>query len=166
MCTVDGICKMFTMVHLRKSFFFFSSLQTNTKAADIFEKLSSFFKSEHLERKNLAICCTDAASPMLSCNLGFQAPVKQLVLTSKSVHCMLHRQALASKTSPDSIQTVLEQMIQISNFIKAKALNSHAFKRLCNNMDSDHLVFLYHSGSQPFWPTDYFPISISICGLK
>ena len=117
----------------------------NTKAADIFEKVSSFFESEHLQWKNLAGCCTDVAPPMLSCNLGFQAFVKQLVLTSKSVYCMLHRQALASKTSPDLIQTVLEQMIQISNFIKAAALNSHAFKRLCNDRNSDHLVFLYHT---------------------
>ena len=107
--------------------------------------VSSFFESEHLEWKNLAGCRTDAALPMLSCNLGFQALVKQLVLTSKCVRCMLHRQALASKTSPDLIQTVLEQMIQISNFIKAEALNSRAFKRLCNGMDSDHLVFLYHT---------------------
>ena len=48
---------------------------------------------------------------------------------------MLHRQALASKTSSDLIQTVLEQMLQISNFIKAGVLNSRAFKRLCNDMD-------------------------------
>ena len=90
-------------------------------------------------------CCTDAAPPMLSFNLCFQALVKQLVLTSKSVHCMLHRQALASKISPDLIQTVLKQMIQISNFIKAGVLNSCAFKRLCNDRDSDHLLFLYHT---------------------
>ena len=98
----------------------------NTKASDVFQKVSSSFESEHLEWKNLAGCCTDEAPPMLSCNLGFQALVK-LALTSKSVHCMLHKQALASKTSPDSIQTILEQMIQISNFIKARALNSHVF---------------------------------------
>ena len=72
--------------------------------------------------------CTDAALPMLSCNLGFPALAKQLVLTSKSVHCMLHRQTLASKTSSDSIQTVLEQIILISNFIKAESLNSMLLK--------------------------------------
>ena len=45
--------------------------------------------------------------------------MKQLVLKTKSLYCMLHRQALASKTLPDLIQNVLEQIIQISNFIKA-----------------------------------------------
>ena len=62
---------------------------------------------------------------------------------------MLHRLALASVTSPDLIQTVLEHMMQINNFIKAGALNSRAFKRLCNDMDSNHLVFLYHN--QTWW---------------
>ena len=62
---------------------------------------------------------------------------------------MLYKQALGSKTSLDSIQAILEQMIQISNFIKAGALNFHVFKRLCNDMDSDCLVFLYHN--QTLW---------------
>ena len=82
---------------------------------------------------------------MLGRNSGFQALVNQLAQTSKSVHCMLHRQVLASKTLPDLIQTVLEQMIQIVNFIKAGALNSHVFERPCIDMDSDHLVHLYHT---------------------
>ena len=82
---------------------------------------------------------------MLGCHSGFQTLVKQLALTSKGVHCMLHRQALASKTLPDSIQTVLEQMIQIVNFIKAGALNSRVFKKQCSDMDADHLVLLYHT---------------------
>ena len=82
---------------------------------------------------------------MLSSNLGLQALVKQLALTSKSVHWMLHKQAPAFKTLPDSIQTILEQMIQVSNFSKAGTLNFHVFKRLCNDMDSDHLMFLYHT---------------------
>ena len=85
---------------------------------------------------------------MLGCNLGFQALVKQLAQTNKSVHCMLHRQALVSKTFRDSIQTILEQMIQIVNFIKAGALNSRVFKKLCIDMDSNHLMLLYHTQTQ------------------
>ena len=82
---------------------------------------------------------------MLGCNSGFQAFVKQLAQTSKSVYCMQHRQALASKTLPNLIQTVLEQMIQVVNSIKAEALKSRVFKRLCIKMDADHLVLLYHN---------------------
>ena len=129
----------------KEEFFFCSSLETNVKAADIFEKFSSFFESEHLEWKTLAGCCTNRAPAMLGCNLGFQALVKKLVPTSKRNHYMLHRQALASKTLPNSIQTVLEQMIRIINFIEAAALNSLVFKRLCTHIDSNHLLLLYHT---------------------
>ena len=61
--------------------------------------------------------------------------MKKLAQTRKSVHCMLHKQALVSKTFPDSIQTVLQQMIQICNFIKPGTLNSDVFERLCIDMD-------------------------------
>ena len=94
--------KYVLVVHLRK-IFFCSSLETNTKATDIFEKISSFFESEHLEWKNLAGYCTDIAPAMLGYDSGFQALVKQLALTSISIHCMLHRQVLATKILPDSI---------------------------------------------------------------
>ena len=129
----------------KEEFLFCSALETNTKATDIFEKVSSFFESEDLEWKNLAGCCTDGAPAMSGCHSGFQTLVKQLAFTSKGVYCMLHRQALACKTLPDSIQTVLKQMIQIVNFIKAGALNFRVFKKLCSDMDADHLVLLYHT---------------------
>ena len=129
----------------KEEFLFCSALETNTKATDIFEKVSSFFESEDLEWKNLAGCCTDGAPAMSGSHSGFQTLVKLLALTSKGVYCMLHRQALACKTLPDSIQIVLKQMIQIVNFIKAGALNSRVFKKLCSDMDADHLVLLYHT---------------------
>ena len=95
--------------------------------------------------KNLAGCCTDGAPAMLGCNSGFQASVKRQARKSKGVHCLLHRQALASKTLPKSLQKVLDQTIKIVNFIKAGALNSRLFKTFCAGMNSDHQVLLYYT---------------------
>ena len=81
---------------------------------------------------------------MLGCNSGFQALVKRQAPKSKDVHCMLHRQALALKTLPESLQKVLDQIIKIVNFIKAGALNSCLFKAFCTDMDSDHQMLLYY----------------------
>ena len=80
---------------------------------------------------------------MLGCDSGFQALEKHLALTSKSIHCMPHKQVLAPKILPDLIRIVSEQMIQIINFIKAEAVNSGVFKRLCIKMDSDAASLLY-----------------------
>ena len=60
---------------------------------------------------------------------------------------MLHRQALASKTLPEALKKVLDQIIQIVNFIKREALNSQLFKVLCADMDSYHQVLLDHTSS-------------------
>ena len=95
--------------------------------------------------ENLAGCCTDGAPQMLECNSGLQASIKRQTPKSKGVHCMLHRQPLASKTLPESLQKVLDQIIKIVNFIKAGALNSHLFKAFCADMDSDHQLLLYYT---------------------
>ena len=129
----------------KEEFLFCSSLETTTKAADILEKVSTFFQSENLEWKNLVGCCTDGAPSMFGCHSGFQALVKIKAPKSRNVHCMLHRQVLASKTLPNALQKVLYEMIQIVNFIKAGALNSQLFKKLCMDLDSEHLVLLYHT---------------------
>ena len=99
MCTIDDLHKIFCNNAFKKEFLFCSAFETTTKATDILNKVT--FTIEGLEWKNLAGCCTDGAPAMLGCNLGFQALVKRQAPKSKGVHCMLHRQALASKTLPE-----------------------------------------------------------------
>ena len=67
--------------------------------------------------------------------------------TSKDVHCMLNRQVLTTKTLPDTLQKILDEMIQIVNSIKAGALNFRLFKK-CMDLDSKHLILLYHTQTQ------------------
>ena len=75
----------------KEQFLFCSTLETTTKAADILNKVTTFFTAEGLEWKNLACCCNDGAPAMLGCNSGFQASVKRQAPKNKGVHCMLHR---------------------------------------------------------------------------
>ena len=112
----------------KEKFLFCSALETTKKAADILNKVTTFFTVEGLQWKNLAGCCIDDMPAMSGCNSDFQASVKRQAPKSKSVHCMLHRQALAFKRLPDSLQKVLDQIIKIISFIKAGALNSCLFK--------------------------------------
>ena len=128
----------------KEDFLFCSSPETIIKAADILNKVT-FFTTEGLEWKNLAGCCADSAPAMLGCNSGFLASVKRQAPKSKNIHCVLHRQALASKALPESLQKVLDQIIKIVNFIKAGALNSRLFKAFCADMDSDDQMLLYYT---------------------
>ena len=51
----------------------------------------------------------------------------------------------ASKNFSDSHQKVFDRIIEIVNFITAGALISRLFKKLCVDLDSDHLLLLYHA---------------------
>ena len=66
----------------KEEFLFSSPLETTTKAAVVLEKVSTFFVSENLERKNLAGCCTDGAPAMFGCYSGFQASEEAKVFTA------------------------------------------------------------------------------------
>lgn len=91
---------------LKEEFLFYSPLSTTTKASDILEKVVSFFETENLSWNNLYRCCTGGASAMMGSRSGFQVLVKNRSPNIKCSHCMIYRQALASKTLPVSFATV------------------------------------------------------------
>ena len=82
---------------------------------------------------------------MLRTKSGFQAYVKKQNSNTKGIHCMIHRDALASKTLPPPLHEVLDQTIRTVNFIKRGDLNSQLFKQLCIDMDADDHVLLFHT---------------------
>ena len=57
-------------------------------------------------------CSINVGMPLSLSSFGEEKSAK-----IKGVHCMLHRQVLASKTLPNALQKVLDEMIQIVNFI-------------------------------------------------
>ena len=61
------------------------------------------------------------------------------------VHCSIHRKALAAKGMPDTLKDVLDTTMKMVNFFNARPLNSCVFSALCNDMGSDHVMFLQHT---------------------
>lgn len=62
-----------------------------------------------------------------------------------SSHCILHRQALTIKSVPDSLKSVLDNAVQIVNFIKARHLNSRHFKLFCNGTGNEYETLIFHT---------------------
>ena len=89
--------------------------------------------------------CTDGAPSMLGAKSGFTTSVKKRAPHIISIHCALHRHALASKTLPEYLKAVLKHAIECVNFIRAHALNHRLFKVLFDQMGSEHTVLLYHT---------------------
>ena len=75
---------------------------------------------------------------MLGCRSGFMKHIKESPPYVIGNHCMIHREALASKTLPDVLKCVFQVCIKIVNYIKSSALNTRLFQNLCLDLDATH----------------------------
>ena len=63
-------------------------------------------------------------------------------------HCVVHREALASKILPAAMKKKLAIIMRIVNFIKSSAVNSQLFSQLCKHKDSNHENLLFPTNVQ------------------
>ena len=87
--------------------------------------------------------CTDGAPAMLEYWSGFINKIKQKNADTIGTHCVIHREVLTSKTLPAAMKNKLA--IITVNFIKASAVNSRLFAKLCKDMNSHDEILLFHT---------------------
>ena len=138
-------CRYFTESDMKDNMLFCSALESTTKPVDVMQTLAKFFDQEELKWENLCGVCTDGAPAMLGAKSGLQTLVRNRSPDAVSMHCMIHRQALASKTLPESLQDSLNIAIKTVNFIKNGALNTRLFRNLCSEMNAEHQNLLYYT---------------------
>ncbi|XP_042204126.1 protein ZBED8-like [Homarus americanus] len=99
---------------MKEEFLSCETLEQSTKGEDVMQKLSEFFEANGLDWDNLCGICTHGAPAMLGSKSGFVSRVIQKSPNAIPLHCMIHRQALASKTLPSELQKTLNT---ISNYL-------------------------------------------------
>ena len=82
---------------------------------------------------------------MLGKHSGFKAKLQQVAPHTFMIHCMIHGEALAARTMPESLMNVFSQVIKIVNHIKSSALNTRLFKLFCDEMDADYMNLLFYT---------------------
>uniref|UniRef100_K7FLK2 Uncharacterized protein n=1 Tax=Pelodiscus sinensis TaxID=13735 RepID=K7FLK2_PELSI len=132
----------------KDEFLFWKTLDTTTKAQDVMEIVNNFFEVHGLDWVKLVGVTIDGAPAMLGSRLGFQTLVKQHTPMVTGVHCFIHREALASKTLPDQLNTIFKGLVKVVNHIKSLALNTRLFKRFCLDMGYDFDVLLFYTSIQ------------------
>ena len=93
---------------VEEEFLFCKPLTTTTKAIDVMNIFSECFEKEELSWSTLTGVCTDGAPEMLGSKSGFATLVKKKNPDITTIHCMIHREALASKTLPINMKSVLQ----------------------------------------------------------
>ena len=82
---------------------------------------------------------------MLGCRSGFQRLVINASPKAIGIHCMIHRQMLATKTLSQELQDIMKSVVSDVNFVKTSASNSRLFSKLCSELDASNNVLLFHT---------------------
>lgn len=126
-------------------FLFCKELSATTKGEDVFNLLNNYLDKWQLSWKSCVGICTDGAPSMVGCVKGLTAFVKNQNENVIVTHCFLHREALMTKTLGDKLKEVLDQVVQMVNFIKTRPVKSRLFEQICIDMDSQHRRLLLHT---------------------
>ena len=98
-----------------------------TQAADVMQLVEDFFEEEGLDWGKLVSACTDGAPVMVGARSGFAKLLKQTNPKVVTQHCIIHREALASRRMTQPLKETLDTAIRLVNFVKASALNCRLF---------------------------------------
>ncbi len=126
-------------------FFCCKEMPRTTRGQDVFEILSTYLEKWKLSWKSCIGICTDGAPSMVGCIKGFASLVKQQNPNVIQTHCFLHREVLVSKTLAVELKKVLDQVVEMVNFIKSRPLKTRLFEQICIEMDSQHRRLILHT---------------------
>lgn len=130
---------------VKEEFLFCKPLESNTKAEDIFNVINEYIIKARISWSKCVGLCTDGAKAMSGHLSGLGARIKKVAPECQSTHCVIHREALASKVMPANLKSVLMDSVKVINFIKARALNSRLFSLMCEDMGAKYQTLLLHT---------------------
>jgi hypothetical protein len=76
---------------------------------------------------------------------GLIARLKTINSSIKWTHCIIYREALASKRLNEDLNSVLEIAVKTVNLINSRPINSRLFRSLCRDIGSEHITVSLHS---------------------
>ncbi|KAK2727301.1 hypothetical protein QYM36_007962 [Artemia franciscana] len=130
---------------IRENILFCQNLQSRTTGEELFKVIDKFFAEGSILWDWCLSVCSDGAAALTGKNNGLMAWIRKKNPKVKWLHCIIHRQALASKRMNAHLHETLNEAVKVINFIKARPLNSRMFKLLCQEMGSEHQHLLLHT---------------------
>ena len=120
-------------------------MPTTTRGQDIFDMITGYLKKMNLTWKFCVGICTDGAPCMVGCIKGFASLAQKENPNLVRTHCFLHREVLVSKVLQEDLKQVLNQVVEIVNYIKSRPIKSRLFEEFCKSIDSKHVRLLMHT---------------------
>ncbi|XP_062336324.1 zinc finger BED domain-containing protein 5-like [Osmerus eperlanus] len=133
---------------MREELLFCKQITGRATAEELFKIIDSYLKEANLKWEDCVGICTDGAQAMAGKRGGLQALIKRVNPNVQWTHCMIHREALASKQLSPELNDVMTDVIATVNYIKTRPVKARIFSALCAEMGSDHTAVLFHSESR------------------
>ncbi|KAM3868917.1 zinc finger BED domain-containing protein 5-like [Diretmus argenteus] len=117
-------------------------------ADELFKIIDTYLSEAAIKWEDCVGVCTDGAQAMAGKRSGLQALIKRAAPNAVWTHCIIHREALASKQLSPELNSVLSDVIATVNLIKTRPLKARIFSALCNDMGAEYTALLFHSESR------------------
>lgn len=134
---------------IEENLFLCAPLETNTTGEEIFKVIDRDMSKHHTDWNKYIDVCSDGAAAMIGKIKGTLTRIKDVAPKYSSSHCVLHRHALVTMKIPYELKTVLDQAVQIVNYVKSRPLQSRFFLNTCEDIGSQRQSLLLHT--QVIW---------------
>ncbi|XP_077573515.1 general transcription factor II-I repeat domain-containing protein 2-like [Stigmatopora nigra] len=124
-------------------------LKGKTRGEDLYEHLSAVVERMKLPWNKLANVTTDGSPNLTGKNVGLlkriqdkvkeQNPEQDLIF----LHCIIHQESLCKSVL--QLNHVMDPVVKLVNFIRARGLNHRQFITFLEETDADHQDLLYQS---------------------
>ena len=109
------------------------------------EKVDHFLMKMQLPGKIYVVCALMEPQRCLSPKVDFEHLCKRRHPKFCLLIASFTGKLIASKTLPCGLQGVLKATIKIVNFVRSSALHTRLFRKLCEDMGSQHMNLLYYT---------------------
>ena len=126
-------------------FLFCQEMKERTRAKDVFDLVNAFLRENSIAWNKVESVCTDGAPATIGDRSGFVVLMKQVAPHIVSNHCAIHTYALACKTLPLELKSVLDFVVKAVNFIRSRVVNSRLFKHFATKASLERSISTFFS---------------------
>ncbi|KAM8939336.1 general transcription factor II-I repeat domain-containing protein 2-like [Pelodytes ibericus] len=122
-----------------------SPINDRTRGCDILQAASKEFEKFELNMQKLTSLAEDGAPSMKGKYEGFSSLFKSKEkVCVPSFHCIIHQESLCCELCKSTaLQEVMEEVIKIVNFIRARALNHRQFMGYLEEVEAEYGDLIY-----------------------
>lgn len=124
---------------LREDMLLCKYVKSRATADELYGMMGIYHSQHGLKWENCVGFCSDGAHIMSEKRKGLWALIKRVAPDAQRTHCVIHREALASRQLSPELNEILTDVVSIMNFIKTRPLKARLFTAVCQETGAEQL---------------------------